>query len=180
MRRLGLFLLAPILSSAVIAQESASFRVTESVWNAGGHPHDGAVLASSSFSVTLDGIGESAPPTSMRSASFGVMLGFVGQFPPPREVVGLDFIDEESLTWVPERSAGTYNVYRDDLGALPAGGYGACWQARLVAPAAFDPEAPASGQGAFYLVTAENRLGEESTKGCASDGTERPNTAPCP
>jgi hypothetical protein len=104
----------------------------------------------------------------------------VGQFPSPGEVVGLELLDEVSLAWDPERSAGTYNVYRDDLGALPGGGYGTCWQAGLVAPAATDPQAPASGQGAFYLVTVENRLGEESTKGWASDGTERSNAAPCP
>lgn len=180
MRRLGLLPLAPLLISGAIAQESASFQVTESNWNAGGHPHDGVVLASSRFRVTLDGIGESAPPTSMRSASYAVMLGFVGQFPSPGEVVGLEFPDAVSLAWAPERSAGIYNVYRDDLGALSGGGYGACWQAGLVAPATTDPQAPASGQGAFYLVTVENRLGEESTKGWASDGTERSNTAPCP
>lgn len=180
MRRFGLFLLAPFLVSGALAQVSASFQVTESIWNAGGHPQDGMVLTSSRFRVTLDGIGESAPPVPMRSASYTAVLGFVGQFPSPGEVGGLELLDAVSLTWASERSAGAYNVYRDDLGALPGGGYGTCWQAGLVAPAATDPQAPASGRGAFYLVTVENRLGEESTKGRASDGTERSNTAPCP
>ena len=180
MRRLGLLLLAPILGSGAFAQQSTSFQVTESVLNSGGHPHDGVVLASPRFSVTLDGIGESTPPTSMGSPSFRVVLGFVGQFPTPGEVRGLELTDEENLSWDPERSAGTYNVYRDDLRALSGGGYGACWSAGLAAPAVTDPESPASGLGAFYLVTVENRLREESTKGWASNGTERSNTEPCP
>jgi hypothetical protein len=32
----------------------------------------------------------------------------------------------------------------------------------------------------FYLVTGENRLGEEGTKGRTSTGAERVNPTPCP
>ena len=50
---------ALLLVLPVYAQESASFKLTEHVFNAGGNPADGAVLASASFRIKLDAIGES-------------------------------------------------------------------------------------------------------------------------
>jgi hypothetical protein len=43
-----------------------------------------------------------------------------------------------------------------------------------------DPDVPSVTTGYFYLVTADNRLDEEGTKGFRSNGTERGNPAPCP
>jgi hypothetical protein len=40
-------------------------------------------------------------------------------------------------------------------------------------PTATDPASPPPDSIYFYLVTAENRLGEEGTKGYSSSGVER-------
>ncbi len=43
-----------------------------------------------------------------------------------------------------------------------------------------DTDTPATDDGYFYLVTVENRIGEEGTKGSDSDGNRRANVAACP
>jgi hypothetical protein len=96
--------------------------------------------------------------------------GFVGSYPPPSEVQRLLFIDKDWLSWDPERSAGDYNVYRDDL----------CLWAAISAPYAPDTDVPPPGSQYSYLVTVENLLDEEGTKGFDSAGDERPNDTPCP
>jgi len=118
----------------VAAQGSASFELSEHVFNSGGAP-DGSAVASAGYSLSLVSIGE-----------------------------GL---------------AGAYNLYRDTLGSLSGLGYGACERQGLATNSATDSDAPASGGGFFYLVTAKNPLREEGTKGSDSDGLERTGTA-CP
>jgi hypothetical protein len=84
-----------------------------------------------------------------------------------------------TLSWDPERSVGDYDVYRDLLSSLP-GNFGACLEHDVPAQTAVDVGIPGVGTGYFYLVTAENRLDEEGTKGFRSNGSERLNPAPCP
>jgi hypothetical protein len=174
-------LLAAVLASALpaAAQQSASYKLQESVLNAGGHPAGGTTLASASFRVKLDAIGEAVAGTGLASASYHGDGSFVSAYPPPGEARNLVFADKQTLQWSPENSVGHYEVYRDLLGTLP-GGYGACFASGLTANTASDLSTPASGVANFYLVTVRNRLDEEGTKGFRSNGTQRPNPAPCP
>ena len=71
-----------------------------------------------------------------------------------------------------------YNLYRNTLASLP-GDMGGCYRSALAGASFVETETPPSGAGWFYLVTAENLLSEEGTKGRSSDGTERANAIPC-
>lgn len=160
-------------------QQSASFKLEESAFNAGGSPLNGAVATSASFRLTFDSIAESASARGLASTSFRMDSGLISSYPPPGETRGLRFTDRTTLSWTPEKSVGTYNLYRDLLGTLP-GNYGSCFQGAITGTTWLDAGTPPTGTGWFYLVTAENRLAEEGTKGYRSDHTERPNPLPCP
>lgn len=180
MRGFVFVLLAGLMAAPALAQQSPSYTLEEFVLNAGGHPKDGAILASASFHVRLDAVGDAIAGPGLSGPSLRVDGGFVGAYPPPGEVLGLRFIDSATLLWRPERSIGVYNLYRDLLSALSGGNYGTCRQYDLAAETAIETGAPPTGNGWFYLVTAENRLREEGTKGRSSAGTERSNPLPCP
>jgi hypothetical protein len=162
------------------AQQGATFKLTEHVFNAGGHPANGVVLASPSFRMSLDAIGDAVPMQRLSGPSFRMDASFVAAYPPPGEVLGLRFTAHDTLLWDAERSAGAYNVYREPVSDLSALAYGECRQPGLFTRTASDTEDPPPGTGFFYLVTVENRLGEEGTKGYASDMLERANPEPCP
>ena len=179
MRRiLGIAVLLLGVSLGLFAQTSASYQLTESVFNAGGNP--APVLTSTSYQVTLDSVGDSVSGGILTSASYSNSPGFPSAYPPPGEVATVTFSNKTTLTWTPEGSTGTYNLYRGLLSDLP-GNYGACkLPANIAGETTTDTDTPASGQCFFYLVTAENRLAEEGTKGKDSAGAEHPNPAPCP
>jgi hypothetical protein len=163
------------------AQVSTSYKLTEHVFNAGGHPAEGVMLTSTSYRVTLDAIGDSVTGYGLSSASYRMDGSFGFCFPPPGEVTGLHFTDHQTLVWDAERSVGVYNLYRNLMSVLSGGDTGTCEQHDLTATTATDTDpAPSAGDGFFYLVTAENRLAEEGTKGWRSSGSERPNPLPCP
>ena len=176
------FLLAgfTLASAPSWAQQSTSYRLTESTVNAGGRPVNGAGASSASYRVSFDAIGDAAAGGTLSSASYRVGSGFVAWFPPPGEVKGLRFADRTTLRWDPERSVGVYNLYRDFVSALAGGGTGTCFVNGVATEQASDAGSPGAGKGFFYLVTAKNRLAEEGTKGNRSSGSERPNPAPCP
>lgn len=181
MNRGGGWLIALWLAALpAAAQESPSYRLTEHVLNSGGSPLDGSVPTSAHHRVTLEAIGESVLGTGGASASFRLDGGFVSAYPPPREVLGVRFLDASTLAWDAEPSVGSYDLYRDPLSALPGLGYGGCAQSAIPETSTADPDVPAAGAGFFYLVTAENRLGEEGTKGTDGSGAERGNAFPCP
>lgn len=171
---------ALIAALPAAAQESASYRLTEHVFNAGGHPSDGVVFASASYRVTLDAIGEGVLGRGLSSGSYRMEAGFVPVYPPPGEATGLLFSDRTTLVWSPEPSVGAYNLYRDLVSNLSGLGYGDCEQYDLPDETATDADAPPVGDGYFYLVTAANRLDEEGSKGQDSDGAERGNPDACP
>ena len=161
-----------------LAQTSTNYQLTESVFNAGGNPTP--VLTSTSYSMTLDAVGDSVSGATLSSASYNTSTGFPAAYPPPGEVATVRFTDPTTLTWTPEGSTGTYNLYRGSVTDLP-GSYGACKvPANIVGETTTDTDIPSSGQCYFYLVTAENRLAEEGTKGYNSSGGEHPNPSPCP
>lgn len=174
-------LAAALVAGAVpaLAQQSSSYKLQESVLNAAGQPEQGVFLASSGYRVTLDSVGDTVQGVVISTASYILGGGFVGPYVPPGEVQGLAFSSATDLEWLPEASAGTYNLYRGGIATLP-GGFGQCFAPGLGTTSAADMEIPLEGLGFFYLVTAENLLAEEGTKGRSSNGTERPNPIPCP
>ncbi len=165
-----------VLTSAALAQTSTSFTLEEYTLNAGGTPSQGQVLSSSSFSITLASIGDTLVATGLSSSSFEADVGFDAAYPPPGEVAAtcgasgepcLVFTDSETLTWPAEPSAGVYNLYRDDT----SNGFGDCEEQDIAGTTTTDTATPTTAF--FYLVTVENRLAEEGTKGFQSNATER-------
>jgi len=155
-------LLVLALSTPALAQQSASYRLTEQVFNAGGHPAPGGVLTSSSYLVRLDAVGGSVADPGLSGPNYRMSGSFVGAYPPPREVAEARFTDSGTLAWDPERSAGVYNVYRGTLSALPlSSDTSACLLPRLTSTSASDAGVPPEGEAFYYLVTVENRLAEE-------------------
>ena len=159
-----------------MAQSSADFEIRAQAFNAGGQP---PAVASANFEIRLGAIGDSVAGLSLVSASFGLDSGFGLSFLPPGEVTGVLFSDDVTLVWNPEKSTGAYNLYRSLLSGITPG-FGACEQPDLPGETATDADVPAVGTGFFYLVTAENILAEEGTKGFQSSSVERANAAPCP
>jgi hypothetical protein len=176
MRKRSILLAAFASASAAMAQSSASFEIKAQAFNAGGQP---ATVASADFQIRLGSLGDSLAAVSLGSASFGVDSGFGLSFSPPGEVTGVRFDDHVTLAWNPEKSTGAYNLYRNLLSAISPG-FGACSQSNLPGETASDADLPGAGAGFFYLVTAENVLAEEGTKGFQSSNVERANAAPCP
>ena len=183
-RGVGLAALAALISGApASAQQSASFVLEGSTFNEGGRPANGVVAQSASFQITLDAVGETVPSFDATSAGFGLSGGIVGTYAPPSEVQAVEFSagggSSTELQWAPMPTAVRYDVYRGPLGRLP-GTYGSCLASNLVGTVYNDPDAPGSGTGFFHLVTGENRLGEEGTKGYQSNGTVRTAAPACP
>ncbi len=175
-----ILVLAGLSAPCATAQSSAHFKLQESAFNAAGHPADGAVLTSSHFRIRLDAVGDSVAASGLSSASFHAGGGFAAGYPPPGEVSHLRFTSRTALTWDPERSTGTYSLYRGLVASLPGLVFGTCSQSGLTGNQTTDAGSPPVGSSWFYLVTARNLLGEEGTKGSMSSGAERPNPSPCP
>ena len=117
--------------------------------------------------------------TGLANTPFTAVVADRALCPPPGEVRNQIWTDATTMVWDHEPSLGTYNLYRDLIGALP-GGFGACFQSGIATESATDAALPAVGDGWFYIVTARNNLGQEGTKGFQSNGAERSNPAPCP
>src|SRR6185503_12339147 len=179
MRRL--FIVACVLAAVIspaAAQSGSLFKITEYAFNNGGDPTAGTFASSALFRITLDAVGDGVGQGTAGTL-FRIDSGFVSYYPPPGEIAGLVFTDGRTLTWLPEKSIGQYQVYRDPVSALAGGGTGGCFATTLLETAP-DLATPPAGTGWFYLVTARNALGEEGTKGYRSNGSERPNPAACP
>lgn len=183
MRRLAQVLTAVTLSlegASALAQTSSHYILEEHTLNAGAHPAAGVVMTSAVFRVTLDAIGDGTTAPSVVGAQYRLTAGFVGTYPPPGEVRNLRMLPLAMLLWDPDGAAGDYNIYRALLNTLSGLTFGACAQSEVPQASATDATVPGPGQGFFYLVTAENRLDEEGTKGFRSNGVMRANAAPCP
>ena len=174
------FLLVLLVSAPhARGQQSAGYDLREHVFNAGGHPAAGTIPSSAGYRISLDAIGGSGALAISSSPAFQLSAGFVSGYPPPGEVKNLMLgADAVSLAWDVEPGAGTYQVYRDLMSGLGSGGI--CSLSGLALPQASDAQVPPAGQGYFYLVTSRNLIGEEGTKGFASNGVERLNSLPCP
>jgi hypothetical protein len=174
------FLAAFAVGGIAFAQTSASYKLTEFTLNNGGDPANGSFAVSTNYRVRLDAVGDAAAAAALSSASHHSSAGFVSDYPPPGEVTGHLFSNKTTLTWSPEKSVGSYDVYRAAISSLSGLSFGTCLQSGLTAESATDAATPSAGQGFFYLITARNLLGEIGTKGYASTGIERANAAPCP
>lgn len=86
--------------------------------------------------------------------------------------------DGTTFTWTAIPQASTYNVYRGDLRLLNGTYYGTCFRQGLASPTFTDTETPIPGSGFFYLTTGV-KDGVEGLLGFKSDGSPRPNDAPC-
>jgi hypothetical protein len=161
------------------AQQSTSYKLSETTFNNGGNPHAGMDPGSAHYRITLDSIGQELVRAGAASPSYRVDAGFVGRYGPPGEVTGLRFPNQSTFVWDPKPWAYRYEVYRGTLATLP-GTFGICFVSDVVTPNATDPSNPSVGQGSFFLVTARNRLREEGPKGFWSNGTEEANPTPCP
>ena len=170
-----------LLATLALGQQSPSYKLSESTLNNGGDPRAGSFASSASYRIKLDALGQGIVGANLSGLSFRLDSGFVAAYPPPGEVLGLRFTPpgHSTLAWDPERSAGSFNVYRALVSTLP-GTFGACLQSGIGGASTTDSGNPSSGAAYFYLVTAKNRLAEEGTKGYRSSGIERSNAAPCP
>ena len=169
-----------LLAFPAIAQQSTSYKLTEHTFNAGGNPSNGIVLVSTSYKITLDAIGDGIVQAGLSGSSYGMDGGFGSAYPPPGEVRGFAFTTPQTLVWDPERSVGVYNLYRGTVNTLDGTVYGSCDEPDIAVNTTTDADPVPDGDGYYYLVTAENRLGEEGTKGTDSAGATRPNPSPCP
>ena len=169
MRQPLILLVVLVLCGTALAQTSTNFTLDEYTLNSGGTPSQGVDLTSASFTITLASIGDTVAATGLSSAAFTMDGGFVGAYPPPGEVDGLSLTDKQTLVWSGEPSAGVYNLYRDDT----SDGYGNCEEQNIAATTTTDAATPTTNNTFYYLVTVENRLAEEGTKGFQSDDAER-------
>lgn len=160
---------AVLAVGGVSAQESASFRLDEHVFNAGGQP---AAALSGSHRIESGAIGLSRGVSS--GPGFSIEGGFVAAYRPPGEVASLLFSGAQTLIWQPERAVGDYALYEGSIALGFDPDFGSCLLS-ATSPTAEVATAVAPGDTLFYLVTARNRLGEEGTKGVG-----RANPAPCP
>ncbi|HKQ62504.1 MAG TPA: hypothetical protein VJS92_14530 [Candidatus Polarisedimenticolaceae bacterium] len=174
-----LAILALAWAAPALAQTSANYKLQEHNFNAGGDPSQGGVLTAPHYKITFDSIGDPLARTDMNSPGFHVDSGFVARYRPPAEITGVKFVNKTTLQWNPDRSIGEYEVYRAATTTLP-GAFGQCFSMHLTSETASDASNPTVGVARFYLVTARNRLGEESSKGYRSSGVERTNSSPCP
>ena len=173
-------LIATFAVPTSLGQTSASYSLEEATLNAGGRPQNSSSPSSASYGISAEAIGDFVVSRGLSSASYVSDASFLVAYPSPREVLGLDIAaDKQTVTWQPEPSVGRYNVYRGALTGISGLTYGDCLQQDLATETTSDTDLPPLADGFYYIVTAENRLHEEGTKGDRSDGIERQGTA-CP
>lgn len=176
----GVALLLAAVPGVAVAQTSASYSLTEHTFNMGGRPADGATASSASFQISLDALGEALIRSGLSSASFSMDGGLLPALAPPGEAMHLIFADRETLEWDAHAAATVYHLYRDSLDTLSDVHAGTCEQQDLPASTTVDSANPTQGVAWFYLVTVENRLGQEGTRGANDAGVERADTGVCP
>ncbi|HKQ97826.1 MAG TPA: hypothetical protein VJV75_08125 [Candidatus Polarisedimenticolia bacterium] len=164
---------AALASIPAVAQQSPSHKLEEPVFNAAGHPAAGIVPSSTSHRITLGSLGDPIAPQRLFGSASMLDAGFLLSYLPPQEVRNILFTGPTTLVWDRDPSSDLYNLYRGLVSTLPGLGYGPCAQAGLAGNTVTDTTVPGVGTAFFYLVTAENRLGEEGSKGTDSAGHQR-------
>ncbi len=182
LRGLTLSILAALVALPGFAQQSASYRLDEHTFNAGGRPLGGSIAASASYKVSLDAIGAPvALAGALSSPGHRMEAGFVPVYRPPGEVRWITMgADKQTLSWTPEPTVGDYSLYRGSLSALDGTSWGSCLESGVTGTSTIDSTIASAGNGFYYLVAARNRLGEEGTLGETSAETTRWPAAACP
>lgn len=184
-----------LLPDPGFAQQRQSYTLSTNVVNQGGAPEDrSSVPSSSGYSLGYAAIGEGILRVGMASASYQMDVGFLTPYAPPGEVAPcdgpmgvpcspkLEFTSKEDMEWPWAPWAVRYNLYRgvrDDPGLFDPN-YGQGLECKFPTNHQTDKQVPNAGEVLFYLVTGDNRLHEEGTKGWDTFGTERPNPTGCP
>jgi uncharacterized protein (DUF1800 family) len=91
----------------------------------------------------------------------------------PDEVQGVGFDDPAVLDWNAVAGADHYQVYRGGIQELSTGNPGRCHGFQIESASFATPAEPGSGQGFFYLVTAESITNGEGSPGSPTGGGER-------
>ena len=164
-----------LITGQAVAQSSTDFKIEEYTFNAAG-----TMLSSVDFQISAGSLGEGIQAGSLSGPSFSMDGGFMPAYVPPGEVINLVFADAQTLQWSAQPSAGAYHLYRAALSALTGANGGSCEQQGITDTTTTDSASPPAGDGWFYLITVENRLGEEGTRGTDSAGAARPETGVCP
>lgn len=158
------------------AQSSASFDISDAVLNAGGHPGQGPTMTSVSYQLSTDAIGDLVSHGAASSTTYTSSAGFDGRYRPPGELGNLRFNAKVNLLWDYDVALGKSNLYRGSS----ASGAAACYQPGLPGNSFIESTSPESGAGWYYLVGAENTLGEEGPLGLGPGGAPRSPVVPCP
>jgi hypothetical protein len=82
-----------------------------------------------------------------------------------------------TISWSGETAAGPFNVYR---GSRPRLYDHTCWMSGVSGTSEADGDPLTVGDWVYYLVSRDTPPCFESSLGQASNGTQRPNTSPCP
>jgi len=167
------------IAAPAAAQSSADYRIEQQVFNNGSGMNGASPPASIGFRIAQDAIGDMAGMSQASSLGFHLQGSFVAIYRPPGEVLGLGFLNQTTIVWLPETSVGDYALYRGDISPMDLAQAGLCLASNITETLIYEPFDPAPGQAWFYLATARNRLSEEGTKGFRSNGVERPNNGPC-
>jgi hypothetical protein len=90
----------------------------------------------------------------------------------------LQFTTSVDLSWNAVPGSG-YNLYRGSIGGAAWTFDHACFEHDLSSPMASDGTVPSPAASFYYLLSVETACGETGL-GSSSNGTPRPNAAPCP
>lgn len=187
--RVAILACAIVLGGPAFSQQSASYILEEQAFNAGGNAGAqaggstpaGVVLLSSSFRITQSAIGDAVSAATMASPGFTLTGSLISANPPPGEVRNVRFgATTMTVVWDRDPSVGRYHLYQGGVTVPFDPDFGACVPPAWVTEQATITADPPLGEALFILLTAENTLDEEGTKGFRSDGVERPNAVPCP
>lgn len=161
-------------------QQSASYRLSEGVFNSCGRAGSSA-LTSATYRIRLDAMGGSFSDLPLSGPSLRLAGGFVADYRPAGPVPGLSFSASDALEWGPERSAGSYNVYRGALPSFPlASDASTCLLSGLTSRSVGSLTAPPPGQAFYYFVSARNLLDEEGPSRVDPSGVPHAPSNPCP
>jgi len=146
--------------SGLVISSSGGSPLQEVPWNTWGIADPGGVGLSPTEGIIL------AVDRASRSM---VPVDLTGYFLP--EVLNLDFLDPDQLTWTTRPVFASYQIFRGDLGILASGGLGGCYWVGQ-SPPALETDLPAENTGWFYLVAGKNMTGIGSL-GSRGDGVPR-------
>src|SRR5262245_28542101 len=133
MRRFLIAAALLLVPSCLLAQSSASYKLTESSFNNGGDPVQGVSSASASYHISVDAAGEFASAMEASSPSYHLAAGdgLITANAPPVEVAGLLFTNNQTMIWSPQATAAQYEIYRGAVNTLISGGTGTCFASGL-------------------------------------------------